>query len=75
MVLSRLYLDGLGNENEFIPIPPTVSLMASVKQAILRRVEIGAWIEDKIKEGYHKGSWVHIKQSDKVLIKAWKTKD
>lgn len=45
--------------------------MVSVRSAILRRVEIGAWIEDMIKEGYPKGSWSHIKQSDKVLIKAW----
>jgi hypothetical protein len=46
--------------------------MVSVKTAVLRRVEIGAWIEDRIKDGYVKGSWGHIPQSDKVLIKAWK---
>jgi hypothetical protein len=48
--------------------------MVSVIQAILRRVEIPAWVEDRIKEGYTKGSWVHIKQSDKVLFKAWREK-
>jgi hypothetical protein len=48
--------------------------MVSVVSAILRRVEIPAWVEDRIKEGYTKGSWTHIKQSDKVLFKAWKVK-
>jgi len=47
--------------------------MVSVVQKVCRRVEIGTWIEDRVKEGYNKGSWEHIKQSDKVLIKAWKT--
>lgn len=46
--------------------------MPSVKQAVIRRVEAGVWIEDKVKEGYNKGSWEHIKQSDKILLKAWK---
>jgi hypothetical protein len=47
--------------------------MVSVKQDVIRRVDVGAWIEDRVKEdGYDRGSWVHIKQSDKVLIKAWK---
>ena len=46
--------------------------MPSVKQKIIRRIEAGMWIEDKVKEGYNKGSWEHVKQSDKVLIKAWK---
>ena len=68
-------VDTLADENEFIPIPTTVSLMPSVKQAVVRRVEAGTWIEDKVREGYNKGSWAHIKQSDKVLLKAWKVVD
>lgn len=37
----------------------------------MRRIEAGTWIEDMVKQGYDKGSWAHIKQSDKVLMKAW----
>jgi hypothetical protein len=48
--------------------------MVSVVQKIVRRVEAGTVIEDWVKEGYTKGSWVHIKQSDKILLKAWKAK-
>jgi len=46
--------------------------MVSVKTQIARRVTLGQIIEDWIKEGYTKGSWQHIQQSDKVLVKAWK---
>lgn len=45
-------------------------MVASVKEAV-RRVEAGAWIEDQIRDGRTKGSWEHIKQSDKVMLKAW----
>ena len=45
--------------------------MVSVKTRIARRVEIGQIVEDWIKEGRTKGSWEHIKQSDKVQLKAW----
>jgi hypothetical protein len=48
--------------------------MVSVVQKVIRRVEAGMWIEDRIKEGYTKGSWEHVLQSDKVLIKAWNPK-
>ena len=48
--------------------------MVSVVQEVIRRVEAGMWIEDRIKEGRAKGSWEHVKQSDKVLIKAWRVK-
>lgn len=73
-MVSTYSFDPLVNKNELIPIPTTLDLMPSVKQAIVRRIEAGMWIEDKVKEGYNKGSWQHIKQSDKVLIRAWKTK-
>lgn len=72
--MSTHNLEGLRNENVFSLSTPTVRLMVSVVHAILRRVEIGAWIEDRVKDGYNKGSWQHIKQSDKVVMKAWKAK-
>ena len=66
--------DHLRNKNEFILSKATAGVMVSVIHSILRRVEVGTWIEDQVKEGYTKGSWQHIKQSDKILIKAWKVK-
>lgn len=49
--------------------------MVSVKTRIIRRIEAGTQIEDWVKEGYNKGSWQHIKQSDKVFLKAWKVEE
>ena len=50
-------------------------VLVSVRQKIVRRVEAGTWIEDMVKEGYTKGSWEHIKQSDKVHLKAWRARE
>jgi ribosomal protein L37AE/L43A len=46
--------------------------MVSVIKEVVRREEAGIWMRRRIEEGYWKGSWEHIKQSDKVLIKAWR---
>ena len=61
----------------------------SVIQKVIKRTELPAFLEAAIKGGrvliddrviligggYNKGSWEHIKQSDKILVKAWKVKE
>lgn len=45
-------------------------MVATVTKTV-RRVEVGAYLEDEIKGGRTKGTWRHVPQSQSVEVVSW----